>query len=305
MRKFVLAGAAMALTLSVPMVSVVAQAPQTMAQAEQIVKRMQPRQGLIALPEAKATLNLGTDYDFYNAADARTILVDFWGNPPEAANGVLGMVMPAGTSPLSESWGAVITFDPSGYVSDSDAASTDYNELLEQMQAGEEENNKQRASAGYPAMNLIKWAEQPNYDKATHSVVWAQDLRVAGAKEDTLNYDVRTLGRHGVLSLNLISSMSKLEEVKAAAHKFAGHVKFDNGARYEDFTSGVDKEAEYGVGGLVAAGLGVAAAKKLGFFAILLKFLKPILIGLVAAFAVLKNKVLGLFGRNKDPLEGE
>lgn len=48
----------------------------------------------------------------------------------------------------------------------------------------------------------------------------------------------------------------------------------------------------------------MAVAKKLGILAILLKFIKPILIGAVVLFGTFKNKILGLFRRNKDPLEG-
>ena len=103
----------------------------------------------------------------------------------------------------------------------------------------------------------------------------------------------------------VISSMPKLAEVKKAAHEFAAHVKFDPGARYEDFDASLDKKAEYGTGGLVAAGVGVAVAKKLGILALGLKFIKPLLIGLFALFAAFKNRILGLFGRKTDPLEGE
>ena len=44
-------------------------------------------------PAAKAALDLETTYDFCGPADARTILVNLWGNPAEIADGVLGMVM--------------------------------------------------------------------------------------------------------------------------------------------------------------------------------------------------------------------
>jgi uncharacterized membrane-anchored protein len=49
----------------------------------------------------------------------------------------------------------------------------------------------------------------------------------------------------------------------------------------------------------------VAVAKKLGIFALLVKFAKPLLIGLFALFAVFRNRIMGLFSRKSDPLEGE
>ncbi|QDK32466.1 DUF2167 domain-containing protein [Sphingomonas sp. IC081] len=262
-------------------------------------KSLQPRHGKIAIAEAHATLDLGDAYDFYGPEDARKILVDIWGNPSQSADRVLGMVMPAGASPLSDAWGAVVTYEETGFVSDDDAGKVDYAELLTQMREGEDENNEKRKAEGYPAMHLAGWAEQPTYDAGTHSVVWAQDIAVGDAASHTLNYDVRTLGRRGVLSLNLVSSMDQLSDVRQAATAFADHAAFDQGARYQDYDSSTDKTAEYGIGGLIAAGVGVAAAKKLGILAILLKFLKPIAIAAIAAFAVLRNKIAGLFGRRK------
>jgi len=263
------------------------------------LKALHPQQGKIRVAEANATLDLGSAYDFYGPADARRILVDIWGNPARSADGVLGIVMPAGASPFSDSWGAVVSYDPSGFVSDEDAADVDYAEILNQMQEGEGERNEQRKSEGYPAMHLAGWAEQPKYDAGTHSVVWAQDLDIAQQSVHSLNYDVRTLGRKGVLSLNLISSMDKLGEVRGAAKAFAEHASFDAGSRYEDFDASSDKKAEYGIGGLIAAGVGVAAAKKLGLLAILLKFLKPLIVAVIAAFAVLRQKIARLLGLGK------
>ena len=134
------------------------------------------------------------------------------------------------------------------------------------------------------------------------------EIKFSDAETDTLNYDVRSLGRSGVLSVNMISAIPHLAEVKAAAHAFAGHAAFDPGARYTDFNPDLDKQAEYGVGGLVAAGAGVLIAKKLGLLAIFGKivfgFLKPILLGILALVAVFKNRIMALFGRTTNKLEG-
>ena len=282
-------------------------APQQVDRAK-LVKSLRPQHGKIALPAAKASLDLGTAYDFYGPADAKTILVDIWGNPPENAEGVLGLVMQAGKSPIEDNWGAIVTYEPSGYVADTDAASTDYTAVLKQMQEAEAAENSQRQSAGYPTIHVVGWAESPAYDKASHSMVWARDIKFSDGGADTLNYDVRSLGRAGVLSVNMVSTIPHLTEVQAAAHEFAGHAAFDPGARYTDFNPDMDKQAEYGVGGLVAAGAGIVIAKKLGLLAIagkfLFGFLKPILVGIVALFAAFRHRIMGLFGRKTDELEG-
>lgn len=278
-----------------------APAAQTVSpQVVEAVKSLRPTQGKVPIAAANATFDLGSAYDFYGPEDARTILVQVWGNPPESAANVLGVVMPAGASPLSDSWGAVVTYEDSGYVSDDDAADVDYADLLQQMQDGEAERNEQRKSQGYPAIHLAGWAEEPKYDAATHSVVWAQDLSFDDTPVHTLNYDVRTLGRKGVLSINFIASMEALSSIRNAAKAFTTHASFDPGARYADFDASTDRQAEYGVGGLIAAGVGLGVAKKLGIFAILLKFLKPLLIAAVAGFALLRNRIGGLFGRKAE-----
>ena len=271
--------------------------PPELAQAMKVAETLKPQRGKVSLPEAHVTLDLGTAYDFYGPDDAKKILVDVWANPPEAASGVLGLVMPAGQSPVSDSWGAVLTYEATGYVEDSDAQEADFNAILEDLKTASEESNKERVAAGYPALHVAGWAESPKYDPRTHSVVWARDLLVDGNPEHTLNYDLRTLGRNGVLSVNFIAGMKQLPEIRKAAGDFASHASFDAGARYADFDPSIDEKAEYGIGGLVAAGVGVAAAKKLGFLALLAKFLKPILIGVVALFAALARFGKGLFGR--------
>lgn len=303
MRKMLTAG--MALALAAAATPIAAEpAGDTSKELVDLAKTLKPQHGKIVLPAAKATLDIGTAYDFYGPEDAGKILTKIWGNPPESAEGVMGLVMKAGSSPVSDAWGAVVSYEATGYVSDEDAAKTDYTELLDSMREGEAESNKQRKESGYPEIHLAGWAEQPGYDQANHSVVWARDLKFSDSQVDTLNYDVRSLGRGGVLSLNLVSSMPHLAEVKAAAHEFASHAAFDPGARYADFDPSLDKKAEYGIGGLVAAGAGVVVAKKLGLLALMLKFIKPLLIAVVAGFAAFKNKLKGLFGRTKDPLEG-
>lgn len=269
-------------------------------EVQAFLDELDPQTGTISIPAAKARLELGDKYVFYGEQDAKAILTQLWGNPPDSVSQTLGLVMPAGSSPISDSWGAVISFESIGYVSDDDAADVDYDELMELMQDGAREETDLRRQAGYPAIEVVGWAERPNYDKRTHSVVWAQNLKFDEQAVNTLNYDVRTLGRYGVLSLNLVSVMPDLDSVRIAAQDFASLASFEQGARYADFNPSTDRAAEYGIGGLVAAGAGVAMAKKLGIFAIILKFLKPILLGVVALFFFFKKKILGLFGIGDD-----
>ncbi len=254
---------------------------------ETLLQDLHPATGDVSIASAQATLHLGKDYYYLPAAEAKRVLVEGWRNPPETVENVLGMVFPAGSTFVDDSWGAVITFNPVGYVSDKDAQSTDYGELLKQLQEGEAEANAARKERGYPAQNLVAWAQQPAYDARNHSLVWAQNIAFEGSRENTLNYDVRLLGRHGVLSLNMVTGMSKLAETRAAAEKLARSASFIAGARYADYQPGTDKAAEYGVAGLVAAGVGAAAVKKLGLLGIILAFGKKFFVLILAALAMI------------------
>lgn len=250
------------------------------------------RTGAISLPGGFASLNLSPSFRFLDAQEAKRVLVEAWGNPPEAAQGVLGMIFPADVSPVdSDGWGVVITYEKDGYVKDSDADSIDYKALLKDMQEATEEQNDQRRSAGYATAELVGWAQPPYYDKAAHKLHWAKQLRFSGTAESTLNYDIRVLGRHGVLSLNAVAGMNQLGLVNQSMQEVLAFTEFNPGHRYADFTPGTDRYAPYGLAALVAGGV----AAKMGLFAkigALLLSMKKLLILAGAAVVGVVGKLL-------------
>lgn len=271
---------------------------QAASKERELVASLKPQQGEVAIPAAKARIRLGQDFVYLDTADAKKLLVEGWGNPPDAVENVIGVVLPAGKDPMAnETWGAVVTYEKTGYVTDDDAKTTDYAALLKDMQAGESEMNERRREQGYPEQHLVGWAQSPSYDPSSHSMVWARNIRFGDNSENTLNYDVRLLGRHGVLSLNLITGMSQLDRVRPAAASLASRASFDAGARYADFNPDLDEKAGYGLAGLVAAGAGAAAAKKLGLLAILGVFLKKFAVVAIAGLAGIAAWLRRLFKR--------
>jgi uncharacterized membrane-anchored protein len=259
--------------------------------------------GDVTLPGPKATLHLGEKYYFLGPDDARQVLKE-WGNPPSAADGVLGIVFPADKSFVYDTWGAVITYEDAGYIADKDADKADYNKFVEDVRKSEPDDNAQRKKDGFAPIHLVGWAQPPSYDKARHYMIWARDLKFGDQQDDTLNYDVRLLGRRGFLSLNLVSTMSKLPTVRADAATLAGDAVFDPGSLYTEFDASKDKKAEYGIAGLVAAGLGLAAAQKFGLLAIILLFAKKFLVVILAGFAGAAAWVRRLFNRQPKPSDG-
>ena len=112
--------------------------------------------GTITLQNGMATLRLPDSFRFIGAEGSRRLLTEAWGNPEGASEGVLGMLIPAGVSPLTrEGWGIVITYDEDGYVNDNDAKGINYANLLEEMQEGDVASNKARQKEGFEPVSLV------------------------------------------------------------------------------------------------------------------------------------------------------
>ncbi|HEY8023661.1 MAG TPA: DUF2167 domain-containing protein [Burkholderiaceae bacterium] len=238
-----------------------ADGPDKKMSAEEFLASLHFQTGKITLPGGVATLDMPPSFRYLPPADATHLLVDGWGNP--TASKTLGMIVPADVSPLSRNgWAVDISFDKDGHVKDDDANSIKYDELLKTMQDSTKEANEERKKSGFTEVSLIGWAEQPTYDGQTHKLYWAKNIKFADSPENTLNYNVRVLGRDGVLVLNAISSMGQIDQIKSEMRNVTAFTDFTAGNRYADFDSKTDKVAEYGIAALVAGGV----AAKLGLF---------------------------------------
>lgn len=264
---------------------------------EQLVASIQPRAGRITLPNGVADLDLPAEFRYLSPVDTDHVL-QAWGNPPGART--LGMIVPAAIGPLdAESWGVVITYDKDGHVKDDDAGGTDYGKLLKTMQEQVADNNEERKKQGYPAMTLVGWAETPHYDQANHKLYWAKELRREGATHSSLNYNIRVLGREGVLVLNAVAGLEQLAQIRTEMQKVTAAANFTAGNRYADFNGSTDKVAEYGIAALIAGGV----AAKLGFFAklfaLLIAFKKILVVAVIAGGSAVWKFLqrIGRFGR--------
>jgi len=259
-----------------------ADAPAAPVNEQQFEAGLKFQTGKIALPGGIATLDLPASFRYLPPADAETVLTKGWGNPP--GHKTLGMIVPAGVNVVSAaSWGVVITYDEDGHVADDEADSIKYDELLKTIQKELADANPERQKQGYGSMTLVNWAESPRYDKTSHKMYWAQELQIDNAPVHTLNYNIRVLGRKGVLVLNAVAGMDQLATIREEMKLVTAVSEFTPGNRYTDFNSTTDKVAEYGLAALVAGGV----ASKLGLFgkllALLLAFKKLIFVGIAAA----------------------
>jgi uncharacterized membrane-anchored protein len=253
---------------------------------DSIEKSFVYQHGTIQLKNGIATVKVPDGFKYLDAEQAKHVLTDLWGNPEDDKS--MGLILPeAGGVMQQESWAFNIEYDEMGYVEDDDAEDIDYDEMLEQMKKDAGDANAQRQTLGYDPITIVGWAAAPFYDKERKILHWAKELKFGDADYNTLNYNVRVLGRQGVLELNAIGSMDQFPEINKQVPKVLDIVEFTEGNKYADFNPDVDKVAAWTVGGLVAG----KVLAKAGLFVILAKFWKLIIIGIGAGGAFIWSKI--------------
>ena len=252
------------------------------------------RSGDVPLPDAGATLKVREGFRFLGSKDADKVL-QAWGNPP--SEDVLGMLVP--TSPGLDdehAWVVVVTYADEGHVSDEDAAKVDYDQVMKDMKSASADENADRKSAGYGAVDVIGWAQPPRYDAASKRIYWARELAFEGSEGHTLNYDIRVLGREGYLSMNAVADMRDVAMVKDGMQRVLPMAQFDAGHAYADYKPGSDKLAAYGLAALVGGGI----AAKTGLLAklgVMLLAAKKLVVAGVVAIGAAAKKIFG--GKDK------
>ncbi|WP_428738782.1 DUF2167 domain-containing protein [Sulfurimonas sp.] len=216
---------------------------------------------------SQATLDLPQGVGFIPNPQA-TRLMKALGN--RVNNEFEGMIVP-----ISESagwWYVTVDYTASGYIRDDDAKDWDSVEMLEQMKEGTEEMNKEFIKRGWPEIEVVGWVEQPTYFSHTHQMIWSvsskekKQMQTNGAG---VNYNTLVLGREGYVSLNLVTRLDQVEELKPTSKELIDNLHFTQGKRYVDVDMSTDKIASYGLAALVTG----VAAKKLGLFAVIAAFL--------------------------------
>jgi uncharacterized membrane-anchored protein len=243
------------------------------------------KQGMIVLPNGVAALEVSEGFRYLGPDDARRVLEEGWGNAD--GHGTLGMLFPVDTGVVSEgAWGVVITYEEDGHVPDEDAAGLDYDAALASMRAAIEARNPEREQAGYQPLQLIGWAAKPRYDPTAHKLYWAKELKFGEAAQHTLNYNIRILGRRGVLVMNAVAGMDQLARVEREMQQVLAFTNFVPGQRYTDYNSATDKLAAYGLGALVAGGVAAKTGLLAKLTALAAASKKLILLGVLALGAL-------------------
>ncbi len=257
------------------------------------------RKGPIDIPLLnQAVLHLPTGYAFVPTPAASQFMT-VMGN--QVDEDFLGLILPESEE---AEWLATLRYEKSGYIRDDDAKSWNVDDMLKSIKDSTEESNETRTSRGLPGLDIVGWAEPPNYDDTSHRLVWALTVSDQGAPADqpkSVNYNTYALGREGFFSLNLVTASNELEKRKPIAEKLLASLEFEPGKHYEDFNADTDHTAEYGLAALVG---GAFIAKKFGLFALaslfIAKFGKIIIVAAAALFGIFGKRFGGKKGGGMD-----
>ncbi len=191
-------------------------------------------------------------------------------------------------------WFVVFEFNPVGYVKDDEKDSINAPKLLAQMQEGNKRANEERVRQGMPELELTGWAVEPHYDQATNNLEWGLMLK-SKSGHSSVNYEVRLLGRSGVMETTLVLAPEDLATSLPDFRALLKEYSFKSGQKYAEYRQG-DQIAKYGLTALIAGGA-VAGAAKLGLFKYLWKGL--VVFG-VAISSFVKRTWNRLFGKKTE-----
>lgn len=238
-----------------------------------------------------AEIKLPAGFAFTGAQGAQDLL-EVYGNPRDTS--ILAAIVPEDEN---ADWTLVFQFDDIGYVDDSDRDSLDAEALISAFREGIPASNRERRAMGLEELQGMAWQVPPFYDPQTNNLTWG--LKLDFPSGSAINYDIRILGRRGVMQATLLGDpetyAAALPQVKTLLANYA----YLSGNKYAEWSQG-DKVAGVGLAGLVAGGGAVVAAKtgllaKLGL--IFAKGGKAIIIGVIVLFATvgsfLKRLIFG------------
>ncbi len=227
----------------------------------------------------------------FTAAQGAGIWMELCQNPPNP--NLLGLLMPKDTA----DWFLTFSYMDIGHVPDTEKESLDADALLESFKAGTEANNAERRKRNWGEMRILGWLTPPAYDAETHNLAWA--LRAESEGTEVANYDMRVLGRTGVMSVKLVANPNEVPKLVPEVRKILAGYHFKTGNQYAEWHAG-DKVAEYGLAGLITGGAAVVAAKTgllAKLFAVLAKGGKAIILAVGALGAAIWKGVSALFGK--------
>jgi uncharacterized membrane-anchored protein len=225
-----------------------------------------------------STLKIDPIVVYLNDADTQKMQEKIEGS---ASKKEIGSLFPAD---VKQRWYVLFEYDDSGFIKDDEKKTIDADAILASYTKGTEENNKKRSAENQ--LFVTGWDVKPFYEEKTHNLSWSMLAKDAQGNV-LVNYNVRTLTRHGYISAVLVSDPAHLQEdKKALTELILPNLTIKDGQKYENFDATKDKVSKLGLSALIMGGVGLAVAKKVGLIAVILLFIKK-------AWIVIAALVLG------------
>ncbi len=221
------------------------------AYTDSLIESFRYQQGEVQIGDGMATLRLPEGYKFLDGEQSYYLVTDVWENPPSVAIGMLGVIMHADADVYDASTVFFVHFEDIGYVPDEDADGIDYAAKMKDMLRDDSLENAQRIADGYSSLRLIGWASAPYYDKERKVLHWAKEMESDDREAHVLNHNIRVLGRKGVLVINAVSNMDRLDIVQSEVPEVLAMVSFNDGFRYDQFDPETDQVSAQGLDGLI------------------------------------------------------
>ena len=116
---------------------------------------------------------------------------------------------------------------------------------MKAMREGNERANELRAERGLPPMTLVGWEVEPHYDPATNNVEWG--LRLSSAEGLVVNYNIRLLGRDGVMSATVVGDPEEFGAALPVARQLLAGRAVSSAAAVGDCWSGPSRRGARGI----------------------------------------------------------
>lgn len=183
------------------------------------------------------------------------------------------------------------SFDNSGYVKLDDWKDVNPDKFLKELQSGKEESNKQRKAKGFNTITSIEWFREPTLNKEKNTVSYATNVTFSD-NSSSINAALLILGRYGYAEATVVARIEKFNlSGSQILDSVISNYDFVEQKKYTNFSTG-DKVAAAGIGGLLAASMGVKAFKAGGIAALLLILKKAwfvLLIPFIFAWGFIKR----------------
>ena len=157
-----------------------------------------------------------------------------------------------------DGWVVFFNYADIGHVPDDEKGKIDAAEILANLKEGTEASNIERRKRGWEEMHITDWIIPPGYEADTNRLAWGVGLSRAGGTGS--NYDVRLLGRTGVMSATLSCKPEAMTSLVTTLKTLLAGFEYNAGNKYGEWRAG-DKVAAYGLTGLITGAAAVAAAK--------------------------------------------